>query len=60
MATPKGFVACTKLLHKNRADLLQYLETNEKPKRRMFVTKTTKALYETCLQDRQKEIKGEH
>jgi hypothetical protein len=58
MATPKGFPALMKILNKNNQEMLEYLETNDKPKLRPFFTKTTKNLYEGYLEDRRKEVLG--
>jgi HD superfamily phosphodiesterase len=58
MATPKGFSALMKILNKNKRELLEYLETNDKPNLRPFSTKTTKNLYEEYLKDRRKEVLG--
>tara|TARA_Y100000310_G_C20309885_1_gene635736 strand:+ start:105 stop:695 length:591 start_codon:yes stop_codon:yes gene_type:complete len=58
MATPKGFPALMKILDKNKQEMLEYLETNDKPKLRPFSTKTTKNLYERYLEDRRKEVLG--
>ena len=38
--------------------MIEYLETNEKPKNRPFSTKTTKNLYDKYLEDRRKEVLG--
>ena len=38
--------------------MLEYLETNDKPKLRPFSTKTTKNLYEKSLEDRRKDVLG--
>ncbi len=56
MATPEGFSALMKILNKNKQEMLQYLETNEKLKNRPFSTKTTKNLYEKYLKLRRREI----
>ena len=58
MATPKGFPALMKILNKNKQEMLEYLETNEKPINRPFSTKTTKNLYEKYLEYRRKEVIG--
>lgn len=58
MATPKGFPALMKILDKNKQEMLEYLETNDKPKLRPFSTKTTKNLYQNYLEDRRKEVLG--
>ncbi len=55
MATPKGFTALMKILNKNKQEMFEYLETNDKPKLRPFSTKTTKKLYIKYLKDRKKE-----
>jgi hypothetical protein len=56
MATPKGFPALMKILKKNRAQMIEYLENDDKPKSRPFSTETTKKLYLKYLEDRKKEI----
>jgi len=56
MATQKGFFALMKILNKNKKEMLEYLETNDKPKLRPFCTKTTKNLYQKYLEKRQKEV----
>ncbi len=58
MATPKGFPALMKILDKNKQEMLEYLEKNDKPKLRPFSTKTTKIVYEEYLADRRKEVLG--
>jgi len=58
MATPKGFPALMQILNKNKQEMLEYLEVNEKPKNRPFSTKTTKNLYEKYLVERRKEVLG--
>ena len=55
MATPRGFPALMKVLDKNHDEMIEYLENNEKPKLRPFVTETTKKLYEKHLEDRKKD-----
>lgn len=55
MATKKGFPALMKILNKNPAKMLAYLENNEKPIEIPFSTKTTKILYEKYLKERRKE-----
>lgn len=56
MATPKGFLFLRTQLHKSPLEMLQFLETNEKLKRRPFSTKTTKKLYGHYIVDRKKEF----
>jgi len=58
MATPKGFPALMKIFDKNKQEMLEYLETNEKPINRPFSTNTTKNLYEEYLEDRRKDVLG--
>ena len=58
MATPKGFPALIKILNKTKQEMIEYLETHEKPTNRPFSTKTTKNLYEKYLEDRRKDILG--
>ena len=58
MATPKGFPALMKILNKNKQEMLEYLETNDKPQLRPFSTKITKNLYEKYLEDRRKDVLG--
>ena len=54
MATPKGFPALMKVLNKNRKEMIEYLENEDKPKLRPFATETTKNLYLKYLSDRKK------
>lgn len=58
MATPKGFPALMKILGKNKQEMLEYLEINDKPKLRPFSTDTTKNLYEKYMDNRRKEVLG--
>ncbi|MFH1564888.1 MAG: HD domain-containing protein [bacterium] len=57
MATPKGFPALMKILKKNPGEMIEYLEKNEKIKRRPFLSRTTKKLYDNYLKDRRREQK---
>jgi hypothetical protein len=56
MATPQGFPPMMRILNKNPKQLLEYIETDDKPIKRPFATKTTKALFEKYLRQRRKEI----
>jgi len=56
MATPEGFLALMKILGKNKRQMLEYLETNDKPKLRPFSTDTTKNLYNKYLKERRREV----
>ncbi|MBC8495779.1 hypothetical protein H8D36_06505 [archaeon] len=56
MATPKGFLALMKILEKNKQEMFEFLKTNDKLVLRPFSTKTVKDLYESYLEDRQKEL----
>ena len=58
MVTPKGFPALMKILDKNKQEMLEYLETNDKPKLSPFSTETTKNLYKKYLENRRKEVLG--
>jgi hypothetical protein len=54
MATPKWFPALMTILKKDKEQMIEFLETNEKLINRPFATKTTKGLYEDYLDDRRK------
>ncbi len=56
MATPKGFSALKKILNKTSAEMIDYLQNNEKLIARPFVTETAKKLFEGYLADRLKEV----
>lgn len=56
MATPKGFSSLMKILEKNKQEMFEFLKTNDKLVLRPFSTKTVKDLYESYLEDRQKEL----
>ncbi len=49
MATKKGFPALMKILNKNKTEMIEYLQKNDKPIKRPFCTKTTKKLYEKYI-----------
>lgn len=56
MATPKGFVALMGILKKNKKEMLEFLETNEKLINRPFLTKTASDLYEDYIRGRTMEL----
>jgi hypothetical protein len=56
MATPKGFPALLKILHKTPAELIDILDKNEKPVKRPFATEYTQKLYEDYMADRKREL----
>jgi len=58
MATPKGFPALMNILHKNKQEMIEYLESDDKPKLRPFSTNTTAKLYLRYLEDRREGLKG--
>jgi hypothetical protein len=57
MVTPSGFSAVRQMLKKSPYQMLEYIVLNDKPRLRHFCTKTTAALYEQYLEDRQEELK---
>lgn len=56
MSTPCGFPMVMDILKKTPAEMIKYLEDNEKLKRRPFSTGTTKRLYQKYLEDRKKSL----
>lgn len=56
MATPKGFPALMTILGKNQKELIEYLESNDKPILRPFSTETAKELYLKYIEERKREI----
>lgn len=55
MATRKGFPVLMKILSKNKREMIQYLENDEKLTKRPFSTETTKRLFEKYLGERKNE-----
>lgn len=51
MAAPQGFPSLMKILNKNKAEMIEYIEKSEKIINRPFATKTTKELYERYIQE---------
>ena len=56
MTTKKGFPAISKILKKNKKEMVQYIENNEKLVERPFATKTVKELFQKYLQQRKKAL----
>ena len=56
MTTKKGFPAISKILKKNKKEMVQYIENNEKLVERPFATKTVKELFQKYLQQRKKGL----
>jgi len=55
MSTKNGFPILMKILNKNREEMIDYLESDEKPRKRPFSTETTKKLFEKYLGVRKNE-----
>lgn len=55
MATKDGFPALMKIHGKNPAEMIEYLEKNDKLMDRPFSTKTVKGLFEKYVKERKKE-----
>ena len=56
MTTKKGFPAISKILKKNKKEMVKYIENNEKLVERPFATKTVKELFQKYLQQRKKAL----
>ena len=56
MTTKKGFPAISKILKKNKKEMVQYIENNEKLVERPFATKTVKELFQKYIQQRKKAL----
>lgn len=52
MATPIGFREVSKILKKNKEEMLEYLKNNEKLRNRPFATLAAKALFHSLLKER--------
>ena len=52
MATPIGFKALMKILKKNKKQMIEYIETDDKLTKRPFACRMTKELYEEYMKER--------
>ncbi|MBT3720542.1 HD domain-containing protein [archaeon] len=55
MATPKGFEAVRKIIHKSKKEMIEFIMSCDKLKYYSFVTKTAKELFEKYMSERKKE-----
>ncbi|MEO6508490.1 MAG: HD domain-containing protein [Patescibacteria group bacterium] len=56
LATNEGFEIVRKDMGKTHQEMITFLKTNEKHTKRPWATKTTQALFEQYLQEREKDI----